>query len=151
MEQFFILDQQNEGIKVPLYRPDGALSGHSFTIYGHFSDIFQRTRRDILGSASADFKRIGKDDAKREEALEERRLRLVAALIKDWSFDLPCIEVHKVRFLKHAPQIADMIDRVAGEQELFTKASLSSSSPGSNGTSDSPAQLQDQQPACEDS
>lgn len=143
MEEFFIRDAQNEGIEVPLYRPDGTKSDHSLVLYGHFSDKFQRVRREIFATAQADFKALKDDPEKRDEALEERRLRLTAALIKSWSFPQPCSERQKVKFLRQAPQIAEMIDRVAGEQELFTRGSSNGSSAGSDGTSSSQSPLPD--------
>lgn len=124
MEDFFIADQQEEGIKVPLYKPDGSLSDHHFIIHGHFSKAFQRAKRDIFANAAKDFKKLKGEE--REQALELRRLRLVASLVKSWSFPQECTEENKVAFFRKAPQIAEMVDQTAGEESLFTKASSNS-------------------------
>lgn len=125
MDQFFIRDAQNEGIKVPLVRPDGTESDHWLTVYGNFSDTFQRVRREVMASAVAEAKRSSNTD-EREAANESRRLRLLACLIKDWSFDKPCSEREKVRFLQQAPQIGEAIDRISSDHALFTKESSAS-------------------------
>lgn len=144
MEEFFIRDAQNEGINVPLMKPDGTPSTHSLVLYGHFSDVFQKARREILAAAPAQFKKLKGQQEKRDELLEENRLLLTAALVKGWSFSKPCSTRQKVEFLRNAPQIADMIDRVAGDQSLFTKESSNGSNNGSDGTSNSPLPSQGQ-------
>lgn len=127
VDDFYIVDQQNEGVIVPLYRPDGSETEHSLTIIGHFSKAFSRAKRDVFATAQSDFRKIQNDPKARDAALEDRRLRLTAALVKDWTFPMPCDEENKVDFLRKAPQIAELIDQVAGDQVLFTKASLNKS------------------------
>ena len=53
---------------------------------------------------------------------------LVAAIIKDWSFDEPCNEENKIQAMKIWPRVLkDQIDRVASRAVNFTKAKPKSS------------------------
>lgn len=131
MEEFFIADAQEEGVEVPLFRPDGTKSDHTITIYGHFSKTYQRVRGTVLREASG-LKDLSGDERADAVALNQRKL--TAALVKDWSFDIPLDEDSKMTFLEKAPQIALMIDRVAGDQSLFMKGSSRSSDPTPSGT-----------------
>lgn len=142
-EEFFILDSQNEGVKVDLYRPDGTKSDHWVQIRGHFSDEFQNARRRMLSVSKAKATaQLPADQIEKE--IQKKQTELTAVLIMDWSFDIECNEKNKVDFLTKAPQIAAMVDKVAAEQALFMRGSGGSSKSGSpkksNSSSRRPAQ-----------
>ena len=135
-EEFFILDQQNEGIEIPLFRPDGSKSKHWLRIRGVFSDEFQKARRQLLSVSQAEMAKDMNDET-REKFLLEKRLELTAVLIMAWSFDMDCTPENKVEFLRKAPQILQMVDKVSSDQALFTRGSSRSSKSGFSSKSSS--------------
>jgi hypothetical protein len=142
MEEFFTRDVNNEGIQVPLFRPDGTKSDHWIKIAGQYSDRFIKARSSLMRQAST----IAKIDnpEERETAIYENGLKLTASLVLDWSFEKPCTPENVVDFLRQAPQIANAIDGVASQQVLFLKSSSKSSGDTSNGSETSASPSPDQ-------
>lgn len=126
MEAFFTRETANEGVTVPLYLPDGSKSEHWLCIRGVDSDAFRLaeadSRRDAFRVAE-----IEAPDA-RNQAIADAKLRLVAALVKSWSFGTPCTLDAVIDFFRQAPQIADAVDQLASKRALFF-AGRSSGSP----------------------
>lgn len=142
LEDFFIRDQNNSGIQIPLFRPTGEKSEHWLRIRGVFSDEFQKARRQLLSVTQAEVAKDMPAD-QREEFLQEKRLELTAVLIMDWSFEKECTRENVVAFLREAPQIMQQVDKVSSEQALFTTGSLMNSKAGltSKSSSSSPRKV----------
>ena len=126
MEQFFTREAGNQGRKVPLVWPDGSNSDHWIMIHSVDSDAFResdsRLRRGLVDL-------IDMDPEEREKALHDNKVEAVASLVSGWSFDLDFTPENLKKFLIEAPQIADMVDRVAANRAFFlTKSSENSSS-----------------------
>lgn len=132
MEMFYTRERANEGIEVPLYTPDGQKTEHWMRIRGVDSDAFRLaeadSRRDAMRIAAIE------DEKERSKEIAEAKLRLIAALVMDWSFDEECNEKNVIEFLRQAPQIADVIDQIAGKRALFfaKKSSSSQNLPSTN-------------------
>lgn len=130
MEQFFTRDAANEGIEVPLSTPDGKNSDHWLKVLGADSDAFKnaeiRSKRDavaLLDIDSAD---------KKAEFMRDLERRTVASLIVDWSFDMECSPENVIEFLKQAPQIQEVVNRLAGKRSLFVKKQEDNSTTGTD-------------------
>lgn len=143
MKRFHTRAAANEGVQVPLTGPDGEPTEYWLRLIGLDSDAFRRKRievnRDSLLKASV------KGAKNAEELLDlgdafhaKQKLRLLACLITDWNFTdeaeppqpLPCTEENIIAFLTEAPQIADMIDRLAADRAFFLHAHSKPSSSG---------------------
>lgn len=130
MEEFFTRDAANEGVKIDLFRPDGSKSDHWLVILGTDSDQYHRTNtqaRRALGSIEVEAKLI-EDRSKQEDFLlgkqSEWETKIVAALLKSWSFEAEPTEANKIEFLTNAPQVKDQINRLATKRQLFIKTGL---------------------------
>lgn len=127
MEAFFTRPKANEGIKLPLWTPQGTKSEHWVRILGVDSDAFRaanaESQRDALRIAQIE------DKAEQALAIAESKRNLVAALVIDWSFDRPCTRESVSAFFLEAPQIMDSIDVAASRRALFFAHGSSSSQP----------------------
>lgn len=127
MEAFFTRRKANEGIKLPLWTPQGTKSEHWVRIMGVDSDEFRaanaESQRDALRIAQMD------DKAEQARAIADSKRMLVAALVIDWSFDRPCTRESVAEFFLEAPQIMDSIDVAASRRALFFAHGSSSSEP----------------------
>ena len=138
LQQFFTRQRANEGIVLPLALPDGTPTEHSITIFGIDSDAFRQAEADSRRSM---LEIVAKGDkAAAEEMIKTEKYRLLASLIKGWTFDVPLTLEAVSSFLAEAPQIADQIDRLASDRRRFFKNGLSSSSPALEPNSVSPSQ-----------
>lgn len=135
MEAFHTREASNDGVKVQLALPNGLPSGHWLVLYGADSDAFRganmRLQRDALRISMIE------DDAERDQRASEGQTRLVATLVKDWSFDQPCTPDNVYAFLRAAPQIEDKIDSVVANRALFFALRSSNSSDSSDTSSSS--------------
>ena len=113
---------------MPLYRPNGEVTEHYFTVRGVDSDKFRaaesKAKRKAIGIAQLD------TEEERVEAIQETERECITALIADWSFDKPCTHKNVMAFLKEAPQIADAVNRFAARREGFMAKKPTSSSDG---------------------
>jgi hypothetical protein len=127
MDEFFTRGKANEGVKLPLYRPDGTKSDHWVRIRGVDSDIFRtaeaESRRDAFRVAAIE------DIKERGAAITASKRRLIASLVVEWSFDKPCDVDSVEEFFIEAPQIMDAIDIAASKRALFFANGSSSSQP----------------------
>jgi hypothetical protein len=128
MKEFFTRDRANEGIKVPLYHPDGSASEHWLIVRGIDSDEFRKAETQAKRNA-IDVAQI-KDEDERAERIRETELVCIASLIADWSFDEKCNQVNVVKLLREAPQIADMVNRLAARRADFFSEKYSNSTDG---------------------
>lgn len=125
MQEFFTRQTANEGVQLPLYRPDGTLSEHWLQVRGVDSDHFRRAEAKAKRKA-VELAQI-EDEQKRAEAVRETELECIAALVAGWSFEQEASLINVVNFLREAPQIADMVNRFAARRaEFFSKKSASS-------------------------
>ncbi|MBG89599.1 MAG: hypothetical protein CMO80_22250 [Verrucomicrobiales bacterium] len=117
MQEFFTRQLANEGKELPLYLPSGEKSEHKIRVLGVDSDKFK--------SKEAESKKIAAelaaldDNEERRVAIEDLQLKLIATLVIGWTFDQECTEENVVNFLREAPQIADAINRFAGNRKAF--------------------------------
>lgn len=125
MEEFFTRSSANEGIKLPLYHPDGTKSEHWLRVRGVDSDEFRRAEATAKRKAM-ELAQI-KDPDERAEAVRETELECIAALVAEWSFEQELTHIQLVTFLREAPQIADMVNRFAVQRaQYYSKKSTSS-------------------------
>lgn len=126
MEEFMTRAKANEGHKIPLYTADGRLSAHWLRVRGVDSDTFRKAQsrqtRRVAELASL-------EGEAREEAIAEATLEMQAALVAEWSFDMPCTLDNVKNFLREAPQIAAEVDKFASRRTFFFKTPLGSLMP----------------------
>ncbi len=133
MEQFYTRQKAGEGVKIPLFTPDGQRTEEWIRVRGVDSDEF-RTAEAAARRKAMEFGLI-EDDNERRVAIRTEELRCIAALIADWSFEF--IDPNTVvNFLREAPQIADAINRLAAKRALFFAKKQKPSSTGSDQSSD---------------
>ena len=132
MEEFFTRDRANEGIKVPLFYPDGRPSDHHLFVRSKLSDHFRLAEQAAYRKAT-DIAQI-EDQEKQAEAFHDLTLDTITSLVSGWSFDKDCTPENVKAFLQQAPQIADMVDQLAKKKALFfgSKSNGSKASPESN-------------------
>lgn len=136
MEDFYTRDKANEGIKVPLYLPDGKESEHSIKIRGVDSDIFRAADTEAR-RAALQIARSGLSDEEKNLAYKKVENKLIASLVISWTFDKECTLDNVVEFLENAPQIKDGIDLKAGNRKAFLEAWSSDSLSTQEGSSSS--------------
>lgn len=126
MDQFHTRTKSGEGVSVPLMLPDGSPTEHWVKVRGVDSDEYRRAdsraRRRAIDIAQE------KDEAKREDMIEDTKLDVLAVLVADWSFDKPCTSEEVKAFLREAPQVADLVDKTAYKRALFFAKSSTPSS-----------------------
>jgi hypothetical protein len=116
MREFFTRSAANEGIELPLWLPDGTKSEHWIRIRGVDSDAFRAAEARWNRALS----RIAIMDEEQQAAeMDRARLDLLCALVLSWSFEQECTEANVREFLIEAPQIADAINKTAGQRALF--------------------------------
>jgi len=131
MSAFFTRDAANEGIKFPLYFPNGTRSDDFLIVRGVDSDIFRASSSAAQRDAAV-ISQIA-DDEERKAALVESQRKLMATLVAGWSFDEECTIDAVMNFFKQAPQIMDAIDKVVSNRSvLFGISSASSNGLQSN-------------------
>ena len=125
MEEFFTREKANNGIELPLVRPDGEPTEHTITVLGIESDEYQKVMTGIKRGfirIEAKAKAI-EDEAERLEYIEneqhENELLVLAALVGGWTFEQELTHENKVKFLREAPQIAESINKAACSRKLF--------------------------------
>lgn len=121
MESFYTRDKANEGRKLPLRTPDGKPTEDWIIVRHVWSDAFQKAEEAALREAREIV--MGMGDKPDPEAVADvqraSRVKLLAALVAGWSFDAECTPDAVAEFLAQAPQIADAIDKFAGDSKGF--------------------------------
>ena len=127
LEDFFCRDRANtERRRLPLRSPQGQFTEHWIEIRSELSDEFREEYERIVRE-SARTLAAERDPDRRREILHDRKAALRAALVTDWSFKEPFSRERAVTLLRNAPQIADAVDQMAADGELFFGVSDSSS------------------------
>lgn len=134
-EEFFTRSKANKGRKVPLYNAAGDVTSHWLQILGMDSDTFRKAETEAKRKA-IEIAQI-EDDQKRAEAVRKTELHCIGSLVSNWSFDKKCTPSNVYKFLKEAPQIADMVNRYAASRSNFFKSELDSFIDGSETKSNS--------------
>lgn len=116
MDSFFTRESANQGIKLPLYTPDGTKTDHWVRILGIDSDVYRSVEHEERRKALT---LRGKPSEEITQAMNESSDRILSSLVVEWSFDEPCTEENKLRFLREAPQIAEQINKFSGDRRLF--------------------------------
>lgn len=121
MEQFFTRTKANEGIKVPLFTPDGEATEHFLIVRSIYSDSFRDAEREAVRQI-ADVAAV-EDKQEQKQQFKNLELGTIAALISGWSFEQDFTPENVKKFLTEAPQIADLVDQIAKKKHLFFKPS----------------------------
>ena len=121
MEQFHTRDKANEGRKLPLRTPDGQPTDEWLMVRHVWSDDFQKAEEAAVREAREVV--MGMGDKPDPEAVSDvqraSKIKLLASLVAGWSFDAECTPEAVADFLTQAPQIADAIDKFAGDSRGF--------------------------------
>ena len=117
MKEFYTRETANEGVRLPLYLPDGKASEHWLLVRGVDSDAFRKAETKAKRGLF-DLSQI-KDVQERADKVRDTELVCIASLIADWSFDNERSEVNVVNFLREAPQIADSVNKFAARRAEF--------------------------------
>lgn len=122
---FFTRAKANEGERMPLSLPDGTPTDEWLLVRGIDSDEFRMAtdefRRELLALASL------KDEKERAEKSEAARLKLNAAFVIGWSFEVEFTRDALLEFLRESPYITAEVDRFASDRRrFFGKRSTSS-------------------------
>lgn len=142
MEDFYTVDAANEGLKVPLFLPDGSPSNHWLMVLGVDSDAFrdadERAKRELIRLNEIE------DDEQRLIAFRDIKLRLQAVLVFDWSFDQKCTLDNVIAFFRKAPHLGATVDRIASNRAMYWKKKSISSSSSQQLSSDSASESTEQ-------
>ena len=135
MKEFFTRERANEGVKLPLYHPDGTTSEHWLLVRGVDSDSFRRTetksKQRVVELLALP------DDNTREEKISEVEIDCIASLVADWSFPQELTHEAVVSFLTEAPQIREQVNSFAARRSVFFAKKLKPSTAGSRKKSSS--------------
>jgi hypothetical protein len=138
VSKFFTRKRANEGFESPLSLPDGTPTEHTITIYGVDSDSFRKAQSESHRRMIDIAARQDKEAA--EQMVKTEKFTLLASLVKSWTFDMPATVENVAALLEEAPQIADMIDRIASDRKRFFRSGSSNSSPAQEPNSNSVSQ-----------
>ena len=110
MELFYTKDMANEGKRIDLFTPTGEKTEHWIVIRSIHSDAYKAAQsaamRDALGG---------------EDSVADKNNKVLASLIKSWSFKTELTQDSAIAFINKAPQIADKIYTLAVNAEFFYK------------------------------
>lgn len=128
LESFFTQSKAEEGVKLPLVRPDGSETEHWLHVRGTDSDVFRMAER----AAQRKGRELGMsttDSTTLDEGFYKIETEVIASLVKDWSFDKPCTPANVIELFTNAPQIRDMVNRLGAKRALFFSNGSNSSEP----------------------
>lgn len=148
MEQFKTRERASEGKRLPLKTPDGKPTEHWLQVRHVWCDAFQEasevSRRELNTWIATEVAALNlADDADLPKPLREQmaresrkaRLKALATLVADWSFEEEATPENVLAFLMEAPQIVSAIDAFAVNAEDFfgngSPSSLTGSEPKS--------------------
>ena len=111
MELFYTKDMANEGKRVDLFTPTGEKTEHWIVIRSIHSDAYKAAQAEAMRST------LGGE----EDTVSDKNNKVLASLIKSWSFKTELTQGSAVAFINKAPQIADKIYTLAVNAEFFYK------------------------------
>jgi len=128
MEQFFTAQAAEEGVEIPLYLPTGEKSEFFIRIRGIDSEKFRiaeaHSKRAAVTIAAID------NDDQRTKTLLAARVKLAASLVISWNLPDECSQANVEKLFTNAPQILEMVDRIASQRSLFFSRKQSASTDG---------------------
>ena len=125
-QDFYVRQRAEEGRRVDLSNPDGTPSGHWMVVRSVLSSQYEEAFKQISRAALGEVMQIASAGDKAAIALmtktlrRNRKARLVASLIADWSFDCDCSEQEKTRLLVSAPRLRRQIEKVS--ESIFVES-----------------------------
>lgn len=131
MNEFYTREPANAGKRVMLSRPDGTPTDSWLNVRSRWSDEFRAAQDKALQEAAK------ASESEREEAIKRLKLDVLASLVASWSFEQPCNAANVREFLENAPQIAERVDKIAGDDVRFFGNGLSDSTLGPSPNSSS--------------
>lgn len=131
-ELFHTRGKANEGVRLPLYAPDGSPTEHWLQVRHVWSDAFAEANEAALSALHEATLAAQGDLAKLAKAKRAAQLRIWAALVADWSFEQPCTPEAVEAFLREAPQIGAVLDKFAADNRRFFGNGSISSNAGSS-------------------
>lgn len=118
MDRYKTRDRANVPKRVFLYDPSTKAKTEDWLdIRSSLSDEFREARDEAMQRAT-EIAQIAHDD-ERKIAMDDSLRSMYASLISAWSFDKPCTEENKKKFLLDAPQIRNLVMSVADDSEAF--------------------------------
>ena len=132
LELFHTRARANEGVRLPLYAPDGSPTEHWLQVRHVWSDAFQEANDVAVAEVSEAVLAAQGDPAKIAAAKREAQIKLWAALVAAWSFDEPCTPEAVAAWLREAPQIGKVLDKFAVDSKRFFGNDSTSSTAGSS-------------------
>lgn len=125
MSEFYTREAGNQGVKLPLTLPSGEKTDQFLVVRSIDSDAFREAsadaKREVIRAAQVD------DLQERRKMARESTLNMQVSLVKDWSFDEECTPENVRSFLIGAPHIADALDQMCSQRELFFEKKSDSS------------------------
>lgn len=124
-EDFFTKDAANEGVKVPLYWPDGKKSDFWLLVAGVDSDVYIKAKTKLDRFAMTAYKGLNDDEAQDIHLGKVNELK--AACVIDWKMqdndgnDVACTFENVVNLLDKAPQLVKQIDDIIYDRSQFIK------------------------------
>jgi hypothetical protein len=105
--QFVTRPKANLGFKVAI--PD--TDGETITVLGVDSDKFKQTNHAIFTELSkGEMSETKPTKEEIEKKAHANKIRLLSALVTDWSFSEKCTPEKVAEFLNEAPYVADLIN-----------------------------------------
>ena len=132
LELFHTRARANEGVRLPLYAPDGSPTEHWLQVRHVWSDAFQEANDVAVAEVSEAVLAAQGDPAKIAAAKREAQIKLWTALVAAWSFDEPCTPEAVAAWLREAPQIGKVLDKFAVDSKRFFGNDSTSSTAGSS-------------------
>lgn len=131
MQLFHTRARANEGKRLPLFTPDGKPTEHWLQVRHVWSDAFQSANEAEVAALRETMLENPEDKTVVDEAKREAQIRIWAALVSGWSFEIEATPEAVAEFLRDAPQIGAQIDKFAADARRFFGDDSTSSNAGS--------------------
>lgn len=117
LEDYFTREKSSKGERIFLQLPDGTPTADWLTLVGTESENF-RTAQAMSARKAVDIAKIELEED-RVRAIDDARVRVLAACVVGWSFDLEFTPANVYQLLRNAAYLADMVDRTIGNRAIF--------------------------------
>jgi len=124
MEDFFLdQDKTNNGVKMPLFGPDGTLTNEYLLVRSQWSNVVKRAKEESERLISTE---LMKGEIP-PEVREEMVIDFMVSMIAGWSFKVEATPENIKKFLLNAPQEAARVEaKSIGNTLFFLKGGASS-------------------------
>ena len=122
MGAFDVLTKSTEGVKLPLFLPDGTATDEYLLVLGSDCKRFKKALSKFQNDRVQLANQLKKDKISKQRydsALEENESILIASLVVGWSFPEDCNENNVVMFFESSPQVQESVNVFAGERTNF--------------------------------